>query len=66
MHGYLIYNKTINNLFQYIYGSNHLIYIINSHYYRGGIYTPAAAFGDTNIVQKMEATGKIKFTIEQL
>ena len=31
----------------------------------GGIYTPAAAFGDTNIVQKMEATGKVKFTIEQ-
>ncbi|XP_003389768.1 PREDICTED: saccharopine dehydrogenase-like oxidoreductase [Amphimedon queenslandica] len=32
----------------------------------GGFYTPGAAFGKTDIVQNLEQTGKLKFTIEQV
>ncbi len=39
-----------------------LVYII----YRGGIYTPGIAFGDTTIVKRMEESGKVKFTLKDL
>ena len=34
--------------------------------FSGGFYTPGAAFGNTDIVQNLEQTGKLKFTIEQV
>ena len=29
----------------------------------GGVYTPAAAFGNTRLVQNLDDTGKIKFEV---
>ena len=33
--------------------------------FRGGIYTPGAAFGDTKIIERLKETGQFKFTFEQ-
>ena len=33
--------------------------------YSGGIYTPSVALGDTNIIQNLENTGKVKFEVLQ-
>ena len=29
----------------------------------GGVYTPAVAFGNSNLIQNLENTGKVKFEV---
>lgn len=31
--------------------------------HRGGVYTPAAAFGNTNLIENLNSTGKVKFEV---
>ena len=57
------------HILHYIYLCTHtLIHTCTLSYtqiYSGGIYTPSVALGDTNIIQNLENTGKVKFEVLQ-
>ena len=51
------------HILHYIYLCTHTH--THTQIYSGGIYTPSVALGDTNIIQNLENTGKVKFEVLQ-
>ena len=70
-----IHEVTLIILVWYTYAHIHLctythsptctLFHTHMHVYSGGIYTPSVALGNTNIIQNLENTGKVKFEVLQ-
>ena len=49
----------------YLCTHTHTYTLSYTQMYSGGIYTPSVALGNTNIIQNLENTGKVKFEVLQ-